>query len=610
MLSARPPALEARPRGDQRVPISRSRPADDWRLLVSIARIRWGAVGLATAYAIFGPHPGVSQVPLLLLAGLAASYNVAVMCHQHLPGVRLRTMTLANVAVDFAWVTVAAALLTAKQGGSTAIIGYVVLGSECGLLLGWQGAAAAVPAGVAALVLLETLAAPMAGGVTEVRGFVYQAGALAIAAGFAAVASAELRERHRELAAKTVALSAHLRTDQLTGLANALAMEETLAALANRPYGLLLIDIDRLKWANDLYGHEAGDRILIGVATLLANLREADDVAIRLREDKFVLVLAGAGETRAQGVADTVRVAAHDVVVSGGHLRVSIGCVWTRGGESPTAILARADDALYAAKAGGGDRVALQSGSAGQGRRLREAVQSVLESEQGVYSVYQRIVRLSRRVTVGWEALSRPRDWPADASVEAMFVAAHRMGRGRDLDWVCRRNALLEASQLRGWLFVNISVVGLLDPIHDVDQMLLLCEWAHRDPQTVVLELSERDATPDLGRLRQVLLDYRAAGFRFAIDDLGEGQTTLEVVLSARPEFLKLARPLLQSARADLTARAAAAALVRFAHDIESVVIAEGVEDDPDLDMCASLGVDLGQGWLFGRPAPAEHVSL
>jgi len=582
---------------------------DGWRLLGRIAQVRWVAVGLALIYAAIGPHRGVPALPLLLLAGMAATSNIAVAWQRRSPHLPPRTMVLVTLAADFIWITGSAAALAPLHDDFATVIGYVVLGSESGLLLGWRGAVGAVAVGVLAL-LGENIR--WAGGhVLDLAGIAYQSGTVAVAGVFAAVGCTELRVQQGELDEKTAALAINARTDHLTGLGNAYAIEEALAHLRTTAHGVLLIDVDGMRWANVVYGHEAGDEILRAVGRVLANLREPGDVSGRLGEDKFAVLLPGAGSMRTTAIADAVLDAVHNVALSVGRLSVSVGCAWTSGGPDGggQATLEHADDALYAAKLRGGDRVVVQGAvERGSRWRLHNAVLSVLESDRGVYSVYQRIVRLDGGATVGWEALSRPQEWPADHGVEALFATAHRMGRGRDLDWRCRRSALWDASRLQSPLFVNVNVSGLLDPVHGVDQMLLICEWAHRDPGEVVLELSERDAIPELDRLRQVLAEYRQAGFRFALDDLGEGRTTLELVVAARPEFLKLARPLVQAAHSDVAARAAVRALVGYAHDIGSAVIAEGIEDVAERDLCMELGVDLGQGWLYGRPQTADRI--
>src|SRR5438445_8221922 len=292
--------------------------------------------------------------------------------------------------------------------------------------------------------------------------------------GCAALLLRRLRAQQRQLRAQAESLAHQARSDHLTGLGNAYAMDEALHSLGARPYGLLLVDVDGMGWTNHVYGHQSGDEMLHSVARVLTAVAEPDDLAARFAEDKFCLLIPGGDRERTLALAERVRVAMHGVAVPAGRLRVSVGCAWTTGGVAPYAVMTRADDAVLAAKAAGGDRVELQTPAEGPGRwRMRATVESILTGSRGVYSVYQRIVGLRSGATVGWEALSRPHDWPPDTDVEGLFLTAQRTGRGRDLDWRCRHNALGEASRLDAPLFVNVNVATLVDPVHGVDQMEL-----------------------------------------------------------------------------------------------------------------------------------------
>jgi diguanylate cyclase (GGDEF)-like protein len=437
-------------------------------------------------------------------------------------------------------------------------------------------------------------------------------GALAVAAVFAGSVGAVIVRQRRLLAEHADTIARHARTDHLTGVGNRRAFEEAAARLGDRRHALVAVDIDGMRLTNSAYGYAAGDEHLVSVARVLHDVCEGDDVAARLGGDMFVLLLPDGDDRVAADRAERVRAAMHGVAVSRGSVRVSIGCGSVDPGVGPLTSLALAEDALVAAKGGGGDRVvAGQPGGAWRGwrlRRLSAVVEAMLADASMLRSVYQRVVRIDDRTSVGWEGLARPLDWAAEADVEALFLFAQRMGAERELDWRCRRSALWGAATLEGPLFVNVNVTGLVDPLHGVDQMELMCEWARRPPSAVVLELSERESVPDLSRLQQTIADYRAAGFRFALDDIGEGHTTLELIVAARPEFLKVARPLIRAAGTDPTACAAARAVVGFAHDIGSLVVAEGVEDEAVLSTCLELGIDLGQGWLFGRPQAAGDL--
>ncbi|HZS16079.1 MAG TPA: bifunctional diguanylate cyclase/phosphodiesterase [Candidatus Dormibacteraeota bacterium] len=399
-------------------------------------------------------------------------------------------------------------------------------------------------------------------------------------------------------------------TDALTGLRNRREFERVLERTAGDHVAVLAIDVDNLKPINDEFGHEAGDAVLRAVARALSSLLREWDVVARVGGDEFAALLIGATAAEALGVAERVRAAMHGVAVPQGQARISVGCASGRAGADVHDVWQLADAALFRAKRSGRDR-AVAAGDDDQWREGAEwsAVLPSLLARRTVRAVYQPIVRLDDGSLVGYEALARPGAHPTAASVEALFTAAHRLGVARDLDWLCRRTAVQDAHHIPAGIpvFVNVGVGALLDPVHDVDQMLLLLRFAGRAPQDVVLEITERETITDLDRLRLVLQRYRAEGFRIAIDDVGEGRCTLEVLATALPEYLKLARSLIVSAGAP-GPRSAIEAAVAFARSSGATVIAEGVENAAVAQRMRALGISVGQGWHLGAPMEAGDV--
>ena len=150
-------------------------------------------------------------------------------------------------------------------------------------------------------------------------------------------------------------------------------------------------------------------------------------------------------------------------------------------------------------------------------------------------------------------------------------------------------------------------MTAFLDPLHDVDQMLLLLRWAGRSPSDVVLEITERDAVRDLARFMEVLTEYRAHGFRFATDDVGEGHSTFEVLAACVPEFIKIAGRF--GRVGDYPGpQAAVRAAVTFADATSAEVIAEGLEAEENVELVIKLGVGLGQGYGLHRPSRVEDL--
>jgi EAL domain-containing protein (putative c-di-GMP-specific phosphodiesterase class I) len=285
---------------------------------------------------------------------------------------------------------------------------------------------------------------------------------------------------------------------------------------------------------------------------------------------------------------------------------VSVGLAAWNGTDTDVEVMRRAEEALIAAKLGGRDRLRIAETGApivsGDGTKWNSIVQQLLD-DRSVVAAYQSIVDLTTGAIVAYEALARPNREKIDISVERMFSSAQRMGLGRDLDWLCRRAALAGATWVPSGIpvFVNCNMSGLVDPVHRVDQMLLVMEAARRDPRDVVLEITERELVGDLTRLKVVVAAYRREGFRFAVDDVGEGHSTLEVLAATSPDYVKVARSLVIDA-ATAGPRAAIRAVVAFAGELGAGTIAEGIETESTALYMRDLGVHLGQGWLFGRP--------
>jgi diguanylate cyclase (GGDEF)-like protein len=395
-------------------------------------------------------------------------------------------------------------------------------------------------------------------------------------------------------------------TDPLTGLANRREFERLLALPPPGRFAVLAIDVDGLKAINDTYGHDAGDAALraVGMALRLG-VREHDTVA-RTGGDEFAALLVGADVAEASAVAERLRTSMYGIALARGQARLSIGCATGDAGADPGPVWILSDEALYRAKVGGRDRSEVSTPERFQpGSRARwESYLPELIATQGMRAVYQPIIDLESRRAVGYEGLSRPVDGPLDAGVEGLFAAAHQLGLGRDLDWVCRRAILRNCHELPGGrpVFINVGATPLLDPVHDVDQMLLLLRSAGLPPTAVVLEITEREAVRDLDRLREVVAIYRAEGFRFALDDVGEGFSTFDALATVTPEFIKVAGKLTRQSHAR-GPRAAVEALVTFAASTGAQVIAEGLESEDQVARIRALGVTLGQGFVLARPA-------
>jgi diguanylate cyclase (GGDEF)-like protein len=392
--------------------------------------------------------------------------------------------------------------------------------------------------------------------------------------------------------------------DPLTGLPNVNAYQRIAGERPIGDYSVLAIDVDNLKTINDEGGHEAGDAVLRMVGEALRALVGTSDFAARTGGDEFVVVVRNDSATPADALSRRVQRFLYGSPVPHGQARVSVGASHGHAGDPVEATRVVAEAMLLRAKAAGGDCTIWPptGGTVAPGvASWAETIDAALV-RGGLRTVFQPIVRISDGCLVGMEALSRPGGLPAHASVEELFAVAQRLGRMRDLDWACRRQAVESASRLpRGVpIFLNVSVGALCDPMHAVDQMQLLLDWGSLRPRDVVLEITERERVSDTARLTEVVAEYRAAGFRFAVDDLGEGHGSMATLVAISPEFQKLAKAMLS--RGDSAIAGGVAALVGFAGKTSGEVIAEGIEDADDLEWAAARGIGLAQGYGICRP--------
>ena len=233
-------------------------------------------------------------------------------------------------------------------------------------------------------------------------------------------------------------------------------------------------------------------------------------------------------------------------------------------------------------------------------RRREEIEQRLipLMDAGGPTIVVQPIVSLVTREAVGVEALSRfPAAW--GRAPDECFADARSVGRGTDLELLAIRRALRLLDLVPGYVAVNASAETVMGP-----EFAVLLRGHPLD--RVVLELSEHDPVHDYIALRDQLVDLRRDGLRLAIDDVGAGFSSLRHIVETRPDVIKLDRSLVAGVGDDDVLSTLCLALVRFAEGLGAMSVAEGVEDEPDAAALTALGIDYGQGWLFGRPVPVS----
>jgi EAL domain-containing protein (putative c-di-GMP-specific phosphodiesterase class I)/GGDEF domain-containing protein len=225
--------------------------------------------------------------------------------------------------------------------------------------------------------------------------------------------------------------------------------------------------------------------------------------------------------------------------------------------------------------------------------------------EQALTPVYQPIVHLRSGEIFGYEGLIRGPEGSALHSPARLFDAAHRAGRLPELEWLCCRKVIdgYFRLALRPRLFVNVSpqtVASAAQQNRDLVQAL-----GHRgnSRERIVVELTEHEQVRDVEYFRRAMASLRQHGFGVALDDLGEGFSSLRLWSEIRPDFVKIDMYFVQGVHADPLKFQFLKSLQQIAENCGSALVAEGIEGRADLTVLRDLGVSYGQGYLIARPA-------
>lgn len=225
----------------------------------------------------------------------------------------------------------------------------------------------------------------------------------------------------------------------------------------------------------------------------------------------------------------------------------------------------------------------------------RRRVESVLGSEAMSF-LFQPIVDLDANVPCGAEALARF-DIEPHQTPDLWFSDAQSVGLGTELELEAARRALGHLPELPAeiTLAVNIGPEAMMS-----DRMMQMIQAI--DPSKAVIELTEHAQVEDYPRLVERFAQIRGLGVRLAIDDTGSGFSSFSHIIKLSPDVMKLDRELIQNIDKDPVRMSLTTAVVTFASDTGTEVIAEGIETREELETLISLGVRLGQGYFLGRP--------
>ena len=396
------------------------------------------------------------------------------------------------------------------------------------------------------------------------------------------------------------------------------ALETTLARAGSAPGrggALVLVDIDDFKQVNDSAGHDAGDALLIEVASRLRARCRPGDIAGRLGGDEFALLIPRMRDERAiaarmaeilADMAQPIETPARQL-----HVGVSIGATsFPKDGTVARDLVKNADLALYEAKRSGRScwRFYRPEQAHALDRHVRMANALRQAIDDGKLEVAFQPKRRLNGAHAGFEALARWHDGTGWVSPADFVPVAEASGLIRSLSRTVLDMALARTRALRsktshpGRIAVNISGADLLDPGF-VDQTLAALRRHRLTPSDLELEVTE---TVLLGRtadrVDNVLRELRGCGITLALDDFGTGFASLSHIARLAVDRIKIDKSFISEigtgGRSGLIART----VIALARDLEIESVAEGVENETQLEFLAAERCDAVQGYLIAKP--------
>ena len=412
-------------------------------------------------------------------------------------------------------------------------------------------------------------------------------------------------------------------TDPHTGLLNRQGFAERaqqICAGGAAQLAIISVQVHRLKAMTDRHGYEVGDALMRGLAAGMADALPATAAVARLGTDEFAVALSvgEGGSEQVERAAEKVLQALTRPFSVGEHVLhvgafAGIAVAAARGLRVPD-LLRRADIAMDHAKNGrvarpvwfdaGMERALLAHGEIEQG--LRQALQ-----HDQIVPFFEPQIDLQTGEIVGFEVLAR---WihPLSGIIGAdrFIPLAEEIGVIGVLSEKVIGAALSEAVH---WdpaikISVNVSPSQLADSWL-AQRIVRLLTQTNFPAERLVVEITESSLFADMELARSIVTSLKNQGVRIALDDFGTGYSSLSHLRTLPFDMIKIDRSFVANVNCDRESLAIVRAVATLAHALSMPVCVEGIEDGAAHATVAGLGCEVGQGWYFGKPMPAENAA-
>lgn len=432
------------------------------------------------------------------------------------------------------------------------------------------------------------------------------------ATGWLLATAMDITERH----ARQSELFEEARTDPLTGVANRAGLLEALnTSIRSDAHRIVaVVDLDRFKAVNDTFGHAIGDEVLKIVAKRLRSTAPPGTLVSRSGGDEFVLIVPEPTMTVPQLGPRLTRVVSEPIMIGPRRVAISgsVGLAVSHGPANSSDLLQEADFAAYEAKQRHGPSWAHADNELVARRRhemeLERRMRSAIGSGQ-FQPWFQPLVNPQSGVTIGYESLMR---WiRPDGSVVPAFEfvdLATDVGLIASIGQEVAKQTLEIAAALPQMpVAINLSPAELSDG-RWLENVVSQIDVLGIDRKCVWFEVTETSVIRDLEMASARLRALGDQGFKISLDDFGKGYSSLTYLTTLPIHTVKLDRALLARRRTSNQARRTFEAIVRLINELGYHMVVEGVEDEDDHDYVGGLGIELAQGWHYGKAIPAVEA--
>lgn len=417
--------------------------------------------------------------------------------------------------------------------------------------------------------------------------------------------------------------------DALTDLPNRFLALDRLTQLLNEAQrknekvAVLFLDLDDFKKVNDSLGHETGDKLLIEASERLRSVARSGDTVGRLGGDEFIVLLGGLADAAdARPVAENLLNRFRDAFKINGReliLTISLGiAIFPEDGDNTSELLRNADSAMYHSKNLGRNTYSYFTDAMNRevSRRLalEEQIHGALDRDEFTV-LYQPQIEISSGKIIGAEALLRWHN-PAlgDVSPNEFIPIAEQTG----MIVLLGKFVLMEAlGTVAKWqqehdpklrIAVNLSPLQFRDPelVGFIEKTI---KQAGLTGKSLELEITEGVLMSGHSYIDDALAALHNLGISLAMDDFGVGYSSLSYLRNYPFDVLKIDRSFVNDISEDRADRELISAAIAMAHSLNLKVVAEGVETEEQLAYLKQLNCDYGQGYLFGKPGPAEKIT-